>query len=60
MDESTKDNIHTSFAIYAHRKLNGGFAYELRDDDPKKLRELIAVFISEAEAVLRDIYGVDD
>lgn len=60
MDKSTRANIHTTFAVYAHIKLNGGFAYELRDDDPKKLRELIAVFISEAETVLKDIYGVDE
>lgn len=60
MDEAFKNEMHSAFAVYAHIKTNGGFAYELKETDPQKLKELIAVFISEAEAVLRDIYGLDD
>ena len=60
MDEVLKTEIHSAFAVYVHRKTDGGFAYELEDTDPQKLKELIAVFISEAEVTLRDIYGLDN
>ena len=60
MDEQIKHEIHSAFAVYVHRKTDGGFAYELKDADPKKLKEFIAVFISEAEAVLIDLYGLDE
>lgn len=60
MDEILRDKLHSTFSVYVHRKTDGGFAYDLRDTDPQKLKELIAVFVSEAEAVLRDIYGLDD
>ena len=60
MDEAFKNEIHSEFAVYVHIKTDGGFAYELKDTDPNKLKELIAVFVSEAETVLRDIYGLDE
>lgn len=59
MDEVLKNDIHGTFAVYVNRKTNC-FAYELKDTYPQRLKELIAVFISEAEAVLKDIYGVDE
>lgn len=60
MDDVLRDKLYSAFAIYVHRKTDGGFAYELRDTDPMKLKELMTIFISECEAVLRDIYGLDE
>ncbi len=60
MDEVLKTELHSAFAVYVHRKTNGGFAYELKDIDPEKLKELIALFTHEAEYILRDLYGLDE
>ncbi len=60
MDEVLRTDLHSTFAVYVHRKTDGGFAYELKDTDPMKLKELIAIFLSEAEATLIDLYGLDE
>lgn len=59
MNENIMHSLRCAFAEYTCLKTHGDFACALSDTDPDRLRELIAVFVSEAEAALIDIYGVD-